>query len=259
MNMNTETLPPSTHNFDRSVFRKLTKLTRLKGGELSALSRLHSTPLHVAKGETLIEMPATQQRFFVVTSGWLCAHSGQAGLTRQVYDIFQAGDFVGFETLLGAGNYFSVEALTSAQLIEISPSVMAQFMMENPHIAQPFHALNALRHIVLMDRMRSIARQKPRARVAHFLLEIANRERVTSLYHDGENGNSLTFNLPMVQIMLADCIGLTAVHISRTLTWMTQENLIERPARALITLKNETALIDLAQYRNRYIPFKPPS
>lgn len=245
MNMNTETLPPSTHDFDRSIFRKLTKLTSLKRDELSALSRLHSTPLDVAKGETLIEMPATQQRFFIVTSGWLCAHSGQAGLTRQVYDIFQTGDFVGFETLLGADNYFSVEALTSAQLIEISPSVIVQFMTQNPHIAQHFHAMNALRHIVLMDRMRSIARQKPRA-------------RVTSLYHDGESGNSLIFNLPMVQIMLADCIGLTAVHTSRTLSWMTQENLIERPARALMTLKNETALIDLAQYRNRYIPFKPP-
>ena len=253
--MNPDTLSPLPTTFDISVFRKLIKLTSLTADNLLPLSQLPSTPYTVAKGECLVETTAPEPRFFIVVSGWLYAYLGTAGRDRQVYDIFQAGDFIGFETLSGGDNHFAVGALTTAHLIEISPMLMMEFTDRHTRLARHLQAVNTLSHLILMDRLKTIARQRPKARVAHFLLEIANRERLTSLYHDGENGNSLTFNLPMVQSLLADCIGLTAVHISRTLTWMTQEGLIERPARTLITLKDEDALIELANYQNRYADF----
>ena len=131
---------------------------------------------------------------------------------------------------------------------------MIDLLAQNTRLASHLYAMSALNHVVMMDRMQSIARQKPKARVAHFLLEMTNRVRVTSKFHSGESGNSLTFNLPMVQDLFADCVGLTAVHVSRTLTWMKREGLIARPSRTLITIKDEAALIELSNYKNRYAP-----
>lgn len=204
------------------------------------------------KGTVAIDTPTAQPRLCLVKTGWLFSHAKSPNGKRQVFDVFQEGDIIGFEALFGDANFHSVTALTDVQIVNMDISSIKKILLKRPYLARDLFRLHILNHVVLMDRMQSIARQGPKARIAHFLLEVANRVRVTSLYHDGESGNSLTFSLPMVQGLIGDCIGLTAVHVSRTLTWMTQEGLIDRPSRTLITLKDEARLISLAAYTNRF-------
>jgi len=245
-------LNQTLQDLDMAVFRKLTSLTPATMGDLAPFAKIPMQAKAVSKGDIVIDNRATRKRLYLVTSGWFYAYSFLPNGRRQVYHIYQEGDFIGFEDMMHSKNAFSAGALTAGRICEIDIPVMNSVLGSHTRFASYLYAMSSLNHIIMMDRMQSIARQNPRERVAHFLLEMANRVRVTSKFHSGQSGNSLTFNLPMVQDLFADCVGLTAVHVSRTLTWMTQEGLIARPSRTLITIKDEDGLIDLASYRNRY-------
>ena len=58
-------------------------------------------------------------------------------------------------------------------------------------------------------------------RTAHLLCEMVQRLRSAGL----ANGHACA--LPLTQIVLADALGLTAVHVNRTLQWLRGEGLIE--------------------------------
>lgn len=247
-----ETSQQTLQDLDAAFIRKMTQLTSASPKDLRPLSRVLKSPQNVAKGDVVIDSDETKKRLFLVTSGWLCASAALPPDRRQIYHIYQEGDVIGFEDLRRDRHSVSVVALTAGRLCAIDPPDMINLLKTQTGLANALHAMSTLNHVIMMDRMKTIARQDPRERVAHFLLEMANRVRVTSKYHSGESGNSLTFNLPLVQGQLADCLGLTAVHVSRTLTGLKQDGLISRPSRSLITIKDEAALVSLANYRNRY-------
>jgi CRP-like cAMP-binding protein len=104
-----------------------------------------------------------------------------------------------------------------------------------------FHALSAadvrrlmqdqtvsLRILALMAEARwrierlttAVTRMEARERIAAFILGVYQRLR----RHDLING--LSFNLPLTQEQIADHLGLTIVHLNRTLRRMREERLV---------------------------------
>jgi CRP-like cAMP-binding protein len=77
--------------------------------------------------------------------------------------------------------------------------------------------------------------------VGHFLLSVDDRLCAAGLSKDR------TFALPITQEVLADYLGLSIVHINRTLQQLKREGLIERQG-SLVTLKDREALAEICHY-----------
>ncbi|MFD0390958.1 Crp/Fnr family transcriptional regulator [Tistrella bauzanensis] len=105
--------------------------------------------------------------------------------------------------------------------------------------------LGMMDHVVLLDRIRTIGRMNADERVAHFLLEIVSRLRITS------PDITDTFDLPLSQELIGDALGLTNVYVSRTMSLMERAGLIQRMDRA-IRICDERALKDMADFQDRY-------
>jgi CRP-like cAMP-binding protein len=73
----------------------------------------------------------------------------------------------------------------------------------------------------------NIGRRDSRTRVAHFLCEVALRLESAGL------GTRTAWELPLTQDQIADCTGLTAVHVNRTLKGLAKAGLITHERRSV--------------------------
>lgn len=233
-------------------FRKLAALSDISRDELQSLSSIPYTDIAVARNRTLIDHVNDPQKCFIVATGWAFSFCVMPNGRRQVFHIYQEGDLIGFEDLMFKKNVFSVTAITNCRLANVATDQMRSFLARNTRLSSYLYAMSNLNQVVLMDRMQVIARLEPKPRMAHFLMEIMSRTRVTSEFHNGRRARSMVFNLPMRQGLIADCIGMSAVHVSRTLSWFVEEEIISRPARHIFEVHDEARLEELSGFKNRY-------
>lgn len=233
-------------------FRKLAALSDLTDAELHALSHLPYNDMTLGRNRVIIDHMNDPLKCFIVTTGWAYSYAMMPNGRRQVFNIFQEGDIIGFDDLMFVKNTFSVNTVTNCRLANVSTDQMRHFLSAHLRLSSALYAMLSLNHIVIMDRMQAIARLEPKPRMAHFLLELMSRTRVTSDFHNGRQGHSNVFNMPMRQGLIADCVGMSSVHVSRTLSWFVAEGLIARPARHIFEALDEARMIDMCGFRNRY-------
>jgi len=83
-------------------------------------------------------------------------------------------------------------------------------------IAKTFLFLALTDNAILSQWALCIGRHSARQRLAHLLCELSARL-------DGEDGNESCFELPVTQEQLADALGLTSVHVNRTMLQLRTE------------------------------------
>jgi DNA-binding transcriptional regulator YhcF (GntR family) len=66
-------------------------------------------------------------------------------------------------------------------------------------------------------------------------------------------GVETDYELPMTQEQLADCVGLTPVHVNRTLRALEGKNLIARKSSRGITIGDWKKLADAGDFDSNYL------
>lgn len=94
--------------------------------------------------------------------------------------------------------------------------------------------------------MLNVGRRDARTRMAHLLCEFALRMEKAGL----ASGNG--FELPITQEQLADAVGLTPVHVNRTLKALEATGLITRNKR-IIAFPSWERMRDVGDFNQRYL------
>jgi CRP/FNR family nitrogen fixation transcriptional regulator len=150
---------------------------------------------------------------------------------RQVGDFYYAGDLVGLEP--GPLHKFAAEALTACELQAVRRSAMRAFAGEAAVDRAILHA--AAREMErLQDHVMLLGRRSARERVASFLLSLAQREP------------SAPVDMPMGRQDMADYLGLTIETVSRMLTKLQGEAIVEFPSNRRFQVRKWGALEALA-------------
>jgi CRP-like cAMP-binding protein len=180
--------------------------------------------IDVAKDSELFLPEDTDLR--VVVSGWACYQHLIADGRRQILDILLPGDVI-WSDLFFARPFRSPVALTPVRTCSLTPG----------DACEP-------------DRLFRIATERFEQRLADHLLRIGqmdSAERLIDLFralHDrlaevGMAGDG-RFGMPLPQKILADVLGMSAIHVSRTTSQLKSEGVI-RMERSVMTL-HEAAL-----------------
>ena len=82
--------------------------------------------------------------------------------------------------------------------------------------------------------------------MSHLLCEFASRREAAGL------GDHKAWELPMTQEQLADCTGLTPVHVNRTLQSLRHEGLIHRTKRS-VTIEDWKRLAEAGDFESAYL------
>lgn len=163
----------------------------------------------------------------LLRAGFVYRHKVVADGARQICAIHMAGDIVDLQnSLLGFADH-NVQALTRAEVAFIPQEAIRQIAFERPAIGMAMWFDTLVDSSIFREWIANVGRRNARTRIAHLLCEFALRVEAAALAkHDN-------YTLPMTQEQLADCTGLTPVHVNRTLRSLDADGVISRTNRSV--------------------------
>jgi CRP-like cAMP-binding protein len=138
---------------------------------------------------------------------------------RAILDVLVPGDIVGLDHVLLARPASEIIAANRVTYNELDPTRLRS-LMADPRVALSVMALLAEARWRSDRLSATIGRLDAEARLAALIVSIHDRLRGRGLI------NHLSFNLPLTQEQIADHLGLTLVHVNRTLRRMREERLV---------------------------------
>jgi CRP-like cAMP-binding protein len=178
--------------------------------------------------------PASGARTGLILSGWAARVRHWSDGRRQIMHVLLAGDLLDMEQ---APASVSTIALTP---VEICPTPQVK---GDDGLAAAFAQSRVLERLYLFRHIARLGRLNAVDRLTDWLLE--TRDRLTLAGLTSGNG----FNLPLTQETLADLLGLTSVHVNRTLQLLRRDNVLEWSGGALRLIEPE-ALAEHLDYQS---------
>jgi CRP-like cAMP-binding protein len=194
--------------------------------------------------KALLDLPYATKKLgagqYIVRDGEMPTHSclllrgfayrhkvtGEGG--RQIMSIHMKGDVVDLQNSLLRRSDHNVQALTNIEVAYIPVEAVREVAFDRPNVGKAMWYETLVDASIFREWTLNVGRRDARTRTAHMLCEFAMRLEVAGL------GLQLNYELPMTQDQLADALGLTPVHVNRTLKGLESERLIKRTRRSVI-------------------------
>ncbi len=165
---------------------------------------------------------------------------------RQIVSLHIPGEPLDFQNLFLDEADHSVQTLTRADIAFVARSQFQDLIWSRPAIANAILMYILVEASIFREWVLNVTRRDARARLAHILCEVGIRLDAVGL------AEQFGYELPMTQEQLADALGLTPVHVNRTLKALESEGLIERRKRHL-SFPDWRRLREVADFNPRYL------
>jgi CRP-like cAMP-binding protein len=189
-----------------------------------------------------------------ILSGWACRQRLLSDGRRQIFSILIPGDAIGFCSDPSPISSASAVALTKVTLATVepppggsSPSPSSKGVHDPWGFVEHMRLSACLEEGLLLDHIVRLGRQTAYERTAHLLLELHWRLALIG------RADGRSFTMPLTQEVLADFLGLSIVHVNRTLQQLRRDRLIETSGSHVVLL-DLTQLTSIADYQPPSLP-----
>lgn len=183
----------------------------------------------------------------VMLSGYSFRHKLVGTGLRQIVSLHMKGDLVDLQnSLLGIADH-SVQTLVRSRVAMIPRDAIRQIAFERPQIGFAMWRDTLVDGSIFREWVVNVGRRDARSRLAHLLCEFALRLKVAGL------GDHTDYELPMTQEQLADALGLTPVHVNRTIKTLERDGLITRSSTRSIQIGDWKKLADVGDFDSTYL------
>ena len=238
-NADLETLPSKLLPVTARLAAAGASFARLAPSLRAAASRVE-----VLEAKTLLQNENERMRRpRYILSGWAYRFTQFADGRRQIYDVILPGEGVGVCVQPRPLALTSVAALTRVELISAVDIVGPHALALDPELARAQEALSALHEHRMFANLARLGRMSALERFAHLLLQLHGRLIVIGAVEKD------SFALPLSQEMLGDLLGLSTVHVNRTVQELRRQKLISID-------RNVVHLLDRAAL-DRLVPSTP--
>lgn len=206
---------------DGAAAVRMTGATALVNAQLNA-SALRVAPRRVWAGSDIITEGGESAPCLVIDQGWAAPYKLLRDGRRQLLDLLMEHDGIRICRDAKGRAFHSIVALTDGFVIEGTAADLARIGAIQ-HDAQPCaEPVFAEQQRRMMDRMAILGHGRAAERLASCLLDLWKRQLARG--HVDETGSC---PIPIRQSDLGDAVGLTAVHVCRTLTVFRRLGLLE--------------------------------
>jgi CRP-like cAMP-binding protein len=184
----------------------------------------------------------------VLVSGFAFCQKLASDGSRQIVSIHIPGEALDLQQIFLSRGDHSVQALTEISAALIPRKDLQGLVRAEPNIATAVSVHLEVEASILREGMLRLGRRSALQRVAHLICEFSAR------MYDAELSELDQCELPMTQEQIGDMLGLTSVHVNRTLKALEVDGLIVRNKRNL-RMPNVQALRRIADFRDEYLHF----
>jgi CRP-like cAMP-binding protein len=214
----------SLNDSDRALVKALTGKTRL-----------------AERHTDLVEEGVPTNVVHVILNGWAIRHKTVRGGRRQIFGCLLPGDICDLHAALLDKMDHTVSTLSDCVIAEIRRPDILDIVAERPALTRALWWTMLVDEAVLREWVTNMGARDAKLRIAHLFCEIHARLEAVGLVSEG------TFKLPMTQQELADTVGLSIVHVNRSLRVLRE--------RGLASFRNQTVEIQNVDRLRKFADF----
>lgn len=215
----TISLPPTVTSLS-PLARKLGTYVALSEAELTVLDEFHRRRRSYPIGNDLVYEGQDNQRAFILAQGWACSYKLLPNGARQIVDFQIPGDFLGLRSILLRTANHNVEPISAIEATELTAESLLQAFTTTPRLATAVLWATSRDEAMVVEHLVGVGRRDSAQRMAHFLLELGLRLKLVGM------ATSEGYACPLSQYLLADALGLSAVHVNRVLRQLREDGLL---------------------------------
>lgn len=229
------------------LIRKLEQFTRLSSRDKLVLDQVSTEGLRqLGAREDIIREGERPQVVNLILSGWACRYKYLEDGRRQIIAFFLPGDLCDNHVFVLREMDHSIGTLTPVTVAQIPRPRIEEVSLHHPRITQALWWESLVNMAIQREWTVSLGQRNATERLAHLLCELFLRGRSVGLVE----GNSC--ELPLKQAELADALGLSTVHVNRTLQDLRTAGLIALKGK-MLTIPDLNALQTAAQFNANYL------
>lgn len=185
--------------------------SKLSGTEQKVVLNLPGRPARVRNRVDIVSPGQTVDQACLVTEGLVARFDQMRSGHRQTTALHLPGEMCDLHSVVQPKASWSITALTDAVVVLVPHKNLWEAALGHPNLAIAFWRDGMAQSAILAKWAGNLGRKNATARLAHLLCEMGLRSESARL------GSRTNFDLPMTQEQLADAVGVTAVHVNRTL------------------------------------------
>ena len=197
-------------------------------------------------GETVIHAEELLHHSTLLLDGLMCRYKDLSEGQRQIAEIHVAGDFADLHSFLLKRLDHNIMTLTSCRAALVPHDRLRDITARFPHLTRVYWFATALDAAIHREWVLSLGRRKGLARLAALFCELHIRLGVVGL------ADERSFALDLTQPELAECLGLTPVHVNRTLRELREQRVMSFRNRQ-VEIYDPGALRQIAEFDPFYL------
>lgn len=225
---------------------KLCNFADLASDDKDALLLATSNAKKIAARSDLIREGDRPGPVFIVLEGWACRYKILPNGARQVMAFLMPGDCCDLHIGLLDEMDHSIQAITPALVATVDREAMDLLMERHPKIAKAMYIAQLVDEGTMRSWITSMGRRTSIERVAHLMCELYLRSRNIGLTFDHH------FILPLSQVLLADALGMTPVHLNRVLKELRLSGAMTLERGSLV-ITDPKRLVQIAGFDENYL------
>jgi CRP-like cAMP-binding protein len=229
-----------------ALLLKLRARDRLSADEEQAIRDAIGEVREIPADKTIIRAGEEISSSTLLLDGLLCRYKDLRDGQRQICELHVAGDFADLHSFTLKHLDHNIMALTRCRIAMVPHERLKEITRNYPHLTRIFWFLTNLDAAIHREWVLSLGRRSALARTAHLFCELRVRLAIVGQADDGG------YALALTQADLAECLGLTPVHVNRTLRELRERGLVEFRGRRVV-IHDLTALERAAEFDPAYL------
>src|SRR5687768_9125900 len=228
------------------LLRRLQLRQPIDEADRRAVLGLPHTKREIKAGQVLVWDGDLAQNSCLLLTGFAFRHKIAGNGQRQILSVHMRGDLVDLHNaMLGVADH-NIQMLTDGEVAMIPIEPLRKMIASHPRVSEALWQETLVDGAVFREWIVNVGRRDARTRIAHLLCELALRQEQAGLT------DRLAYRMPMTQDQLADCTGLTAVHVNRMLKELDGDGLISRHQRE-VTITDWPSLTKVGDFSATYL------
>ena len=229
--------------------RRLAGLAVLSSDDEAAIAEVSSQARAMARKTDIVRQGARPDGLYVVLAGFACRFRLRRDGSRQITSYLLPGDALDLSEVPESMTD-GLGMLSDCRVATLSRATAAILKSSYPRIAAALMSSAHVDQAVAREWLVSLGRRSAEKRFAHLFCELLVRLKDVGLVeHDA-------FMMPLTQFDLADTLGLSVVHVNRTLQLLRQRGLFVWKGK-VVTILDRPGLLKLAEFDPRYLRYQP--
>lgn len=202
------------------IVSKMQAFVEFDEADLRALEEMCADPVDFRAGDTIVAEGDKPRHIHFLIAGWAerykILHDGQ----RQILALLMPGDVCDVLAFILKKADHTIACLSACKVALVTPQKLLDVMAAHPRIERALWWSNLVDESILREWLVNVGRRDAFERICHLFCELALRARVAGV------SDGLRLAVPLKQEQIGEAVGLTPVHVNRTLQRMRAEGLV---------------------------------